>query len=401
MSGEDINKIEEEYNTLMKEKLAKLKAEKAEFERQEADKKLKEDKEKSYQENKDRLIKELKFEPTVGIKDGSTTKVPNNELQSFRKKYLTHHGYKPIEYGSDSHMIGFEFDNSNTGCEDDVSDWTPSENFSNLVWQAMYCKGFLLGKVTVRGIDIDKGKGCIVNIRTIGKRTAQGPLAPCECLSCATDIFGEYHVTLDAYGDLDEICEKDLFCAGDIVKDSIIEAMSSGLAEAADAEVYNQLITASGATTVSSTTLDCDGLQSGSCCTTPGSLLYNALIRLRAVMVTNGYKPDYIIMSPSVAALLKMAQGAFLYGLDMSVANGKVTRLADIEVIEYSCGQTCSEASIYAVMIDSSRAVGEAWGKRPTFEQDRNTDCDSTTVAVHVYVGIDELDVGAIGFVIP
>jgi len=398
---EDNKKLEEELNTLMKEKVEKLKADKAEFERQESDKRIKAEKEQEFQANKDRLIKELSLEPKTGINVEGTTKVPKNEMQSFRKKYFEHNKIKPVEYGGESHLLGYEFTTSNSGCEDDVSDWTPSENFADMVWQSMYCKGFLLGKVTVRGIDIDKGKGCIVNIRTIGKRTAQGPLTPCECLSCVTDTFGEYHVILDTYGDLDEICEKDLFCAGDVVKSNILEAMSSGLAEAADAEIYNQLITASGATTISSGTLDCDGLQSGSCCTTPGSKLYNALVLLQATMRQNGYSPNYIIMSPSVAALLKMAQGAYRYGLDLNVSDGKVKSVSGIEVIEYCGALSCSEASIYAVMIDSSRAVGEAWGKRPTFEEDRDIDCDSTTVAVHLYVGIDELDVNAIGFVIP
>jgi hypothetical protein len=33
---------------------------------------------------------------------------------------------------------------------------------------------------------------------------------------------------------------------------------------------------------------------------------------------------------------------------------------------------------------------------KPKLEQDRNIDCDSTTVAIHMYVGIDDLDTGAI-----
>ena len=72
-----------------------------------------------------------------------------------------------------------------------------------------------------------------------------------------------------------------------------------------------------------------------------------------------------------------------------------------MSVIEFPCASECTDESgeVQAVIIDSRRAVGEGWGMRPKMEQDRNIDCDSTTVAIHMYVGIDELDVNAIGLI--
>jgi hypothetical protein len=49
-----------------------------------------------------------------------------------------------------------------------------------------------------------------------------------------------------------------------------------------------------------------------------------------------------------------------------------------------------------AVIIDSKRAIAEAWGKRPTFEEVRDPHCDSYQEVVWAYWGAHTVDIAAI-----
>jgi len=407
--SDELKNAEAELAALQKAKaerlqaeVAALKQEQSEFERQKAEMTAKKEKESLVAEIKSQIVKDMNLATDAGIDvTGNTTKKQPNKVSTFYNKYLKNHGYKSIEYGSvDWQTGGYDFTDSNTGCVNDVSDWTPDETYANAIWSAFYCKGYLAGRVTVRGVDFTRGKGDTISIRIRGKRTAQGPLAACECLSCVSSSFTKVSLTLDSYGDLAEICELDLQLAGDVVKDGIMEDMASGLAEQVDLEIYNQLITASSSHTI---TLD-------SCCTSDVSLtaccfdpfeLYNAIVTLEATMREDGYRPDFIIVSPSVAAHFKYKEAAHMQGLQLSFNGNELSKIGTMSVIEFPCANSCDfeTEQVVAVLLDSSRAVGEGWGMRPKMEQDRNIDCDSTTVAIHMYVGIDELDDEAIGLI--
>ncbi len=394
MSNEDISKLEAEYEALMKEKIQKLNAEK--------EAQVKEQERKQIElEVRQKIADEQKKTLETGLNTtGNLTKKTDNKVEIFSKQYLKAHGYKPVEYGSVAWLTGYEFADSDTGCENDVSDWTPSEQFANLIWSAFYCKGYLAGKVTVRGIDFQRGKGDTIAIRVRGKRTAQGPLAACECLSCVSSSFTVINTTLDVYGDLAEICERDLFEAGDVVKDGIIEDMASGLAEQVDLEIYDQLCTA---TTSYTDTLDncCEPSDDDCCMDKFGRELANSIITLEAQMREGGYRPNFCILSPTVAAHFKYKEAASMSGMPIRFgSSGELLSIGNMQIIEFPCAKQCSDsAGIVAVILDSSKAVGEGWGKRPELEQDRNIDCDSTTVAIHMYIGIDELDDDAIGLI--
>lgn len=390
MTNEDLVKAEEELLALTKQKADKLKVEMAESARIESEKAME-------LKIRAKVAEEINSKTPSGIvESGSLTKKPENKLGSFRNSFLKRHSYKPVEYGSTNWQSGYEFTDSDTGCDNDVSDWTPNEVFSDLIWSAFYCKGYLAGKVTVRGVDFSRGKGDTVSIRIRGKRTAQGPLSACECLSCVSSSFTKVQLKLDSYGDLAEICELDLQLAGDVVKDGILEDMASGLAEQVDLEIYSQLIT-SGAAHVH---LDecCSSSPSLDTCCMQAVNLYDALVGIEADMREAGYHPDFVILAPSVAATFKYREAVNSKGFQISMNGNELSKIGSMSVIEFPCANACSSVTdaVIAVVIDSSRAVGEGWGMKPKMEQDRNIDCDSTTVAIHMYVGIDELDTGAI-----
>lgn len=406
--SDELSKAEAELAELRKAKAERLrteaetlKREQAEFEQQQAEMAAKKEKEAIINEVKSQILKDMNLKQDVGIDTiGVADKSPKNTAAIFRSKYLKSHGYKPVDYGSTEWQTGrYDFANSDSGCDNDVSDWTPDEVFANTIWSAFYCKGYLAGRITVRGVDFARGKGDTVSIRIRSKRTAQGPLGACECLSCVSSSFTKVSLTLDVYGDLAEICELDLQLAGDVVKDGIMEDMASGLAEAVDNEIYDQLITA---TTSHEETLSycCSDPSLDACCFNALDL-YDKIVKLEAEMREDGYRPDYVIVSPSVAAHFKYKEAASAKGLQVAYSGNELTKIGTMSVIEFPCANTCSGATdeVVAVILDSSRAVGEGWGMKPKLEQDRNIDCDSTTVAIHMYVGIDELDDDAIGLI--
>lgn len=407
MTSEDIEKAKAELEALQKAKVARIKeeteilrAEQDKVDQLKAEMTAKKERDSIVMEVRSQLAKEMNANLGTGIQEpGSLKKKPENKLSNFRKVYLSKHGYKPIEYGSD--IGNYEFTPSDNACSNDVDDWTPDETYANLIWSAFYCKGYLANKVTVRGIDFQRGKGDTIAIRVRGKRsTVQGPLGPCDCLSCVSQTFTKVDIHLDAYGDLAEICELDLQLAGDVVKDGILEDMSSNLAEAVDLEIYSQLITAS-TSHVATLSECCSDPSLNDCCMLTFDL-YNAIVQLEAEMREDGYRPDYIIVSPSIAAFFKYKEAVSSRGLQISFSGNEVSKIGTMSVIEFPCANLCSTPTtlkVVAVLLDSSRAVGEAWGMKPKLEQDRNIDCDSTTVAIHMYVGIDELDAEAIGLI--
>lgn len=398
--SDELKNAEAELEALQKQKAERLKAEadglrqeQAAIDQVKADMAAK----KARDSLKQEIIEAIGKNQPNGIDLAPATKKPKSDLSTFRTKYLKNHKYVPIEYGSTEWVTGgYDFIDSDSGCDNDVSDWTPAETFADMVWSAFYCKGQLAGKVTVRGIDFQRGKGDTVSIRIRGKRaTVQGPLGPCECLSCVSQSFTKVHVTLDAYGDLAEICELDLQLAGDIVKDGILEDMSSNMAEAVDTEIWSQLVS-SGATHVHMDEC-CSGPSLDSCCFQAIGL-YNLIITQEANMRAAGYRPDKIILGPQLAAYFKYQQANSQQGFQVSFNGNELSKIGSLDVIEYNCATVCSTVTntTVAVILDSSRAVGEAWGMKPKMEQDRNIDCDSTTVAIHMYVGIDDLDTAAI-----
>jgi len=402
--SEDSDRLEAEYNSLLKEKIEEMKAEKAAAKKLEADKLAKEKEDALKEQIRADVTAELNKKVDVGIDTGGKmTKEKSDDVVNFAKSYIKKHKITAPAYGSSDWLEGlkFEAETSNSGCEYDLDDWTKEGVFADVIWQSFYCKGYLAGKVTVRGIDFEKGEGCKVMIRTVGKRTAQGPLSACECLSCATNAFGRYEIELSRYGDFTTVCELDIFCTGDEVKNQIIEAMSSGLAEAVDSQIYSALEEA--AAGFVETTSGCCGRTKDSCCQFAFDV-YDSIIALDARMRKAGRNPDYVIMDPTIAAYFKYRESSskISYPIDSSISDGVLTRIGRLKVIEFPCANECdSEAtdSVVAILIDSSRAVGEAWGKRPIIEQERNIQCNSIDIAMHMYLGIKALDVSAIGHI--
>jgi hypothetical protein len=299
-----------------------------------------------------------------------------------------------------------EYTDSDTGCETDVSSWSPADNYAGRVWQAVISKANLFD-ICVKGIDIKAGDGLSVQIKTMGKFAAPTAQAACECKSCVSSSLNTHTLTLLQYAQVTEICAFDEFDVGGDYRSAVIKAFGNSYAELFNSLIWTEVSTAAAGTSIDlAATLACTPSIAGSCCTDASLLnFYNAVNECTYTMQGNDYEPDYMVLSPSVAAILKRMQTPTVQPWADQVvkigADGKLKSFNGLKVIEYSGATACSTATdtVFAVIVDSSRACGAAFGKRPRMEFDRNIECNSTTAAMWAFFAAGELEVGAIGHI--
>jgi len=350
-----------------------------------------------------------KPDPTI-VQPLDTKKITKSNPQlDFLKEYTggEMHSYEFTDTGKT-----FNFTNSDSGCDVDVSSWSPADIYVNAVWHTMYESANLL-KVAVKGLDINKGDGLNVQIRTItrfDRSDITETSAPCECVSCTSTSFSTYTLTLKKYGISTEICEFDVWDVGDVYRKEYLKSLGGVWAEQFDYLIYSELegATPGQSCSLASTSMSCSFAVGGSCCT-DGSLMafYDCIDSVITNMRANYYKPDYIIMHPTIARIFRAMQTpspVFANTVEIG-KNGKVSKILGVNVIEYNGANSCSDCDsvggdVAIIVIDSRRAVGAAFGKKPKLESDRNIECDSTTYAMWCYFACGELDTGAIGHVI-
>ena len=285
-----------------------------------------------------------------------------------------------------------------------LATWIPADYYADLILEASVCYGQLSGVITALDYDAEQGSGGIVQVRYASSRSAQGPMEACECLSAASSTLGTYSITIYPYGDYDQMCGYSLWKAKGPVKDVILNEMAKGLANARDSAIWDAIVTltpgyhAHSTASCGSTTTD-----STYCCGNKfAHSFYNAIVSVTQEMKSNCYHPDYLILNPTVARYFYNKDYLYENGFQTKYdANGNMTMLHGLKVIETGVATDCStSATTLAVIIDSSKAVGEAWGKRPTFEETRVPECDYYKEVIWMYWGCHEMDLNAIGHVL-
>jgi len=301
----------------------------------------------------------------------------------------------------------YEYTDSDAACPQSYDSWTPSEWFSNYIIHAAVADTPLLQIVKMK-VDLGAGNGDTVKFRTISARTAQGGLAGCELMSCASNTISTHDVTIGRFGDYSIICEFDDWQSKD-VKRSVVESMAKGAARYINSEIHDAITEATPVYDEDmAAVFTLDTAVSGSCCTnSDGYNLYVACVDLAASMKANGYDVDkhgVWLMSPSVAALLKYPSGvdvpAWMLG-STEMKDGKLVKLLGIPVIEDPLGQTAvtNASTVFAYLIDTSQAIGLAWGRKPSFTEVYDGQSDSWKIAYNAYFGVDSIIDAAIGTV--
>ena len=339
---------------------------------------------------------------------------PQKEIEDINKMYDEFGLKKNVEYGGEyeAHNTGFGAKpysyvaGTDNGCDETSqleNNWSVSQNFCNFVWHAKECYmglGFLCATVC----DVNAGDNARLDIKVISARSDPNSVSACTCLSCASNTFDKYSITLNQLGDYAVLCSWDEFQVGSSYRRAVLKSMAQHWGVYFDAQIWAALAAGTaGYTETLNNTLDCNGVISGSCCTN-GSDIYGRLLDLDARMREAGYNPDYFVCSPSVANYFKYLQHPTnaIATPEVKMNGGILTAIGHIKVVEY-CGATaCSTATAtrIGVLIDSSRAIGQAFGKQPSFEFERDAECNSTKIVMWSYWGVSVLDSGALGAVV-
>ncbi len=439
MSPEELKAYEENLDKEIK--LRDLKTKQAALD-EEKDKEVKEAKDAAFEEQKTAALEAIyKEHPELAPKpkitdDGGEVKGNGNEVNDIQKFYNGYYKryenidtrsqyetklsnvkdikfqiYEGQKYGETSMDRLFINTDADTGCEDDVSEWSPEDVYAKIVWNTFVCKADLF-KIAVKGIAINPGDGLGVQIRAFGAFGAPSEKAACECASCASILFTTYPLTLKQYNLEAIVCDKDIWDVGSILMDSYLIAMSDSWAQWFDAQIYSELETAApGTTETLGTAISCTPDIAGSCCTdTALYQLYNAIhLAVAGMREGNGlagpYSPDYLIVSPTVAAIFKRMQHSqpMPWMADVSFDDdGRLKKMSGLKVIEYCGANGCTDlaSEVVAIIVDSRRAVGAVFGERPKTYKFFQSNCNSYRIDQWAYFAVGELDTDAIAHVV-
>jgi hypothetical protein len=291
--------------------------------------------------------------------------------------------------------------------------WIPSEAWADLILDATLCYGQLSGKITAVDYDMQAGMGKTVKVRMVPSRTAQTPAAG-ACLSDTSAAVTVATITIGQYADYDYLWDFALWQTKGPVKEKIANEMAKSLAKARDVALITALKTALATkpSTVGSrctTTVNCLSTTTyGGCANGSYKYLqnfYNSIVSVAASLKGRGFNPDTLIISPTAARWFHMrdvTENPAHWGDLRFSPDGSVLAVAGLKVVE-SCNMTACNATSSATMafvIDSSRALAEAWGMRPTFYEQFTPDCNKTKLTIWSYWGCSVASHGAIGSVI-
>jgi hypothetical protein len=108
-----------------------------------------------------------------------------------------------------------------------------------------------------------------------------------------------------------------------------------------------------------------------------------------------------MIISPTIGSIFKRmnhANPVLLPGDVKFDADGNISKMAGINVIEYCRAQTCVSltGTTVAILVDSRRAVGAVFGQEPKMYKRFVQECNSWHVDWWCYAAFGELDTAAI-----
>ena len=287
-----------------------------------------------------------------------------------------------------------------TGGDGGNASWVPADSYINTVMEASVCHGQLSGVITCFDYDMQACDGDIIQVKYVRARTAQGPMQEGftggSCLSATSSTIGTNSVQIYKYGDYDKIAGFAEFETCGSLRAEILNEMAKGLAKKRDELVYDELLAAGTNPNTTFTTSQAwvaVPAYSGSCCTF-GFDLYNKIIQAQKHLQGDSLTADYVIMHPDVAQYLYFKEAGTMPNFASTInygGDGIITTINGMKVIECCNANNGASGATICVVIDSSRAVAEAWGKRPTFSSDYIPECDATKEVVWIYWGTEKI----------
>lgn len=273
----------------------------------------------------------------------------------------------------------------------DVTSLIPSDVYAAIVLEALYAERQFAGIVTATQEDLTAKAGDTVQVPFINTRTAQGPISEGTTLTANATSTGTYPIVVEKFGDYD-LVNAEVFEDQEIFdREDFVRNMARALAEKVDDLVFTELETAAASSTE---TLAVAGTLTD---------IYDQVVELKAKMKKLKVKPTHLIFGPDQEAqfLKDTSEGIKLQNI--TVRDGQVISVAGLECIvsPLANANAATASLVQAIMVDRSRAVGEAWGRRPetTIDDVSKKESDQVKLITWIRYGTDELDVKGIGHV--
>lgn len=266
----------------------------------------------------------------------------------------------------------------------------PDDVYSSILLDQLYETRSLAG-VALMGGDLSGQAGSTVKVPYLSGVSAPSATSEGDAVASVQPAINFATVTLDKYMVHFELTRELLEDQMLVDQGQFLRWQAQAIAERQDIDVFTEL---NGATPGQSQTL-----------ATAGDLadVYDQIVELKADLRGAKYAPDSVIIHPDVEAqLLKDTSEGVKFG-QLNVQNGEVLSIAGMRayVTPHANANAATSNLVQAVVLDSSRAIAEAWGRRPMTIVDEFTKADEDEVRLITSIrwGVDEVDTGAIGHV--
>lgn len=273
-----------------------------------------------------------------------------------------------------------------------TAEWIPTETWAKLILEGAWEARKLSPAVAAVSYNKNAGEGSNIEVRYFPARTAQGPITEGNALSATSSDPTVKAITIAKYGDYDLVTGETFEDTSDDFKARLVNSMGYAIGEKLDDIVYTELETA---TPGSSKTLTTKG---------DGTSLYDKVVELRGDMLAAKVRPDTLIIHPDYEASLLKETVQGVRGNMVTVGNdGHIDRVAGLNVIVSAAANASAATThiVQAIVIDSTRAVGEAYGRPLEFKTaEPDIEYDRTKVVCWIRYGADELDTAGIGHIV-
>jgi hypothetical protein len=278
----------------------------------------------------------------------------------------------------------------------EVAEYIPARQYAALIVKKAQAKRLLAGLRAAVVRKLEQGEGTIVRVRIWPKRTAQGPISEGSSLSAVADNPTSVDVTIQKYGDYNQLTGESIYQANADIVAMSLEAMGNGIARKYDQLVYDEL---EGATPGASKTL-----------AVAGELVANDDFAVKLIQLVNEMRkldvvPTDVLLGPDqVGALAQIKTQNLQVGAGISLdSDGRVSKFYGLQVhdlFSIANANATTASMVQAIVIDRSRAFAEAYGKDLVFKEDEVIESDLYKHVCWSWFGVAEVDTDGIGHIL-
>lgn len=266
----------------------------------------------------------------------------------------------------------------------------PSEVFADLLLEAAYAPTNLRGAVAATTVDLTARAGDTVSVLAMPTRSAS-TVSEGTAVSDSSDDPTETTISLTKWGSMNVVTRETLEDSAVIDRNAYAANIMAALADQVGSRIATKLVDA---TPGSSEDLNTGGNLSD---------IYERIVDLKQALKANNMSPDTLLVHPDITAQFLKDEREGIVGGQIQVADGEVGSVAGLNVIESSHFNALNTTSgdEMATVIDSSRALGDAWGRRPELIVDEMTNADTDEVRLIGWMRYETevIDTTAVGHV--